>query len=248
MKYITKYKSPNYNLRNNSKIQLIIIHYTALKNTLDAISYLCNKENKVSSHYLISQNGTVYNLVKDKFRAWHAGQSFWQEIIDINSVSIGIELDYNPRGKNNIYSLKMINSLKKLIFKLQKNYKINKNNILAHSDIAPFRKKDPGKNFPWHSLTSSNLVISLKNLKKKEIIIIEKWFNNYNLKSKKQKIILALSLIGYDTREVYKNNKLYNQLIRAYKIRYLNKKDIIKNKSIYNTLIRHLFSFLLTKN
>ena len=101
MKYITKYKSPNYNLRNNSKIQLIIIHYTALKNTLDAIAHLCNKENKVSSHYLISQNGTVYNLVKDKFRAWHAGQAFWQEKIDINSISIGIELDYNPRGKNN---------------------------------------------------------------------------------------------------------------------------------------------------
>ena len=65
MKFITKYKSPNYNSRNNSKVQLIIIHYTALKNTLEAISYLCKKEKKVSSHYLISQNGTVYNLVKD---------------------------------------------------------------------------------------------------------------------------------------------------------------------------------------
>ena len=242
MKYITKYKSPNYNLRNNSKIQLIIIHYTALKNTLEAITYLCNKEKKVSSHYLISQNGTVYNLVEDKFRAWHAGQSFWQEIIDINSVSIGIELDYNPRGKNNKYSLK------RLILKLQKNYKINKNNILAHSDIAPFRKKDPGRHFPWQSLSSSNLVMSLKNLKKNEIKIMEKWFNNNNLKSKKQKTILALSLIGYDTREVYKNNKLYNKLIKAYRIRYLNSKDIIKNKSIYDTLIKHLFNFLLTKN
>ena len=104
MKYITKYKSPNYNSRNNSKIQLIIIHYAALKNTLDAVSYLCKKEKKVSSHYLISQNGCVYNLVDDKFRAWHAGQAFWQEIIDINSVSIGIELDYNPKGKNNKYN------------------------------------------------------------------------------------------------------------------------------------------------
>ena len=120
MKYITKYKSPNYNSRKNSKIKLIIIHYTALKNTLDAITYLCEKEKKVSSHYLISQNGTVYNLVKDKFRAWHAGQAFWQGIIDINSVSIGIELDYNPRGKNNKFSSKMIYSLKKLILKLQK--------------------------------------------------------------------------------------------------------------------------------
>ena len=248
MKYITKYKSPNYNSRNNSRVELIIIHYTALKNTLEAISYLCKKEKKVSSHYLISQNGNVYNLVEDKYRAWHAGQSFWHEITDINSISIGIELDYNPNGKNNKFSIKMIYSLKKLITKLQKNYKINKNGILAHSDIAPFRKKDPGKHFPWQSLSSSNLIMSLKNLKRNEIKIMEKWFNRNNLKSKKQKTILALSLIGYDTREVYKNDKLYNKLIRAYRIRYLNREDIIKNKSIYNTLIKHLFNFLLTKN
>ena len=125
MKYITKYKSPNYNLRNNSKIQLIIIHYTALKNTLEAISYLCKKEKKVSSHYLISQNGNIYRLVEDKYRAWHAGKAFWHEFTDINSISIGIELDYNPKGKNNKFSFKMIYSLKKLIRKLQKNYLSN---------------------------------------------------------------------------------------------------------------------------
>ena len=248
MKYITKYKSPNYNSRNNSRVELIIIHYTALKNTLEAISYLCKKEKKVSSHYLISQNGNVYNLVEDKYRAWHAGQSFWHEITDINSISIGIELDYNPNGKNNKFSIKMIYSLKKLITKLQKNYKINKNGILAHSDIAPFRKKDPGKHFPWQSLSYSNLVMSLKNLKKNEIKIMEKWFNNNNLKSRKQKIILALSLIGYDTREVHKDSKLYNKLNSAYRIRYLNQKDKIKNKSIYNDLIKHLFNYMLTKN
>ena len=248
MKYITKYKSPNYNSRMNSRIQLIIIHYTALKNTLEAISYLCKKEKKVSSHYLISQNGDVYILVEDKYRAWHAGQAFWHEITDINSISIGIELDYNPNGKNNKFSFKMIYSLKKLIRKLLKNYKINKNDILAHSDIAPFRKKDPGKHFPWQSLSSSKLILNLRKLKKREIKIMEKWFHSHNLKSKKQKTILALSLIGYDTREVYKNDKLYNKLIRAYRIRYLNHEDIIKNKSIYNTLIKHLFNFLLTKN
>ena len=248
MKYITKYKSPNYDLRNNSKIQLIIIHYTALKNTLNAISYLCNKEKKVSSHYLISQNGTVYNLVEDKFRAWHAGQAFWQEITDINSISIGIELDYNPNGKNNKFSTQMIYSLKKLILKLQKNYKINKNGILAHSDIAPFRKLDPGKNFPWQSLSSSKLILNLRKLKKIEIKIMEKWFNIHNLKSKKQKIILAFSLIGYDTRSVNKNSKLYNKLINAYRIRYLNQDDKINNKSIYNDLIKHLFNYVLTKN
>ena len=77
---------------------------------------------------------------------------------------------------------------------------------------------------------------------------MEKWFNLHNLKSKKQKIILALSLIGYDTREVYNNSKLYNKLIKAYRIRYLNYKDKCKNKSIYNVLIKHLFNYMLTKN
>ena len=112
MKYITKYKSPNYNSRKNSKISLIIIHYTALKNTKDAITYLCNKKNKVSSHYFISQNGSVYCLVQDEFRAWHAGQAFWQEITDINSISIGIELDYNPSAKNNKFSFELSSVIK----------------------------------------------------------------------------------------------------------------------------------------
>ena len=248
MKYITKYKSPNYNSRNNSKIQLIIIHYTALDNTLDAISHLCKKEKKVSSHYLISQNGSVFNLVNDKFRAWHAGQAFWHGITDINSISIGIELDYNPNGKNNKFSFKMIYSLKKLIHKLQKNYKINKNSILAHSDIAPFRKKDPGEHFPWKSLSSSKLVTSLKNLKKNEKKIMEKWFDKNNLILKKTKTILALSLIGYDTREVYGNDRLYNKLVNAYRIKYLKRKTKIKNKSIYNDLMKHLFNYMLTEN
>ena len=124
MKYITKYKSPNYNSRKNSKIKLIIIHYTALDNYSDAISYLCNKDKKVSSHFLISQEGGIYYLVDEKFRAWHAGISYWQGITDINSISLGIELDYSPHGENNKFSFKMINSLKKLILKLQKKYLI----------------------------------------------------------------------------------------------------------------------------
>ena len=248
MKYITKYKSPNYNSRNKSKIKLIIIHYTALKNTTEAISFLCNKGTKVSSHYLISPDGTVYNLVNDKFRAWHAGESFWQNITDINSISIGIELDYNPYGKNNNFSSKMISSLKKLIIKLKNKYNISQNNILAHSDVAPFRKKDPGKHFPWKALASSKIIPNFKKLKKDDIKVIEYWFNINNLKTKKQQIIFALTFIGYDTRNVNKNHKLYNKLISAYKTRYLNSVDKIDNKLIYYTLIRHLYNFLLTKN
>ena len=248
MKYITKYKSPNYNSRKNSKIKLIIIHYTALRSSSEAISYLCKKEKKVSSHYLISQDGIVYSIVHNKFRAWHAGEAYWQDTTDINSISIGIELDYNPYGKNNKFTFKMISSLKKLLVKIQKKYNINKNNILAHSDIAPFRKKDPGKNFPWKSLAGSKIVLRLKKIKKSEFKIIEKWFKYHNFNSKKNIIVLALSIIGYDTRNVYKNPKLYNQLIKIYRIRYLNTEDIKKNKSSYDIIITHLYNFMLTKN
>lgn len=247
MKYVSKYKSPNYNSRKNSKIKLIVIHYTALKNVEEAILYLCKKEKNVSSHYLISQNGTIYNLVNDKYRAWHAGESFWQDSTDINSISIGIELDYNPYGKNNKYSYKMIYSLKKLIINLQKKYEISNSCVLAHSDIAPFRKRDPGKNFPWKSLSLSKIVLNFKKLKISETKIIEAWFNKYNFKLKKNKIILALSLIGYDTRDVYSNTKLYNKLINAYKMRYSYIKNNKIDKSTYKIIIKHLFNFMLTK-
>ena len=248
MKYITKYKSPNYNSRNKSKINLIIIHYTALRNIKEAISYLCTKEKKVSAHYLISQNGLIYNLVNEKFRAWHAGQSYWQDVVDINSFSIGIELDYNPNGKNNKFTYKMISSLKKLILKITNKYKINKKNILAHSDIAPFRKKDPGKYFPWRLLEKEKIISNIQNITKNDIKIIEDWFNKYNIKSKKRIIIFALALIGYDTRQVYKNLKHYNRLISAYKSRYLTELTYVNQETIYNNIIKHLFKNLLTKN
>ena len=248
MKYIIKYKSPNYNSRNKSKIQLIIIHYTALRNTKEAITYLCTKEKKVSSHYLISQNGVIYNLVNEKFRAWHAGQSFWQDIVDINSFSIGIELDYDPNGKNNNFSFKMISSLKKLILKIKDKYKINKKNILAHSDIAPFRKKDPGKYFPWKLLGNAKIITNFQDITKNDTKIIEDWFNKYNIKSKKRIIIFALSLIGYDTSQVYKNLKYYNMLIAAYKSRYVRELTYVNQETVYTNIIKHLFKNLLTKN
>ena len=248
MKYITKYKSPNYNSRNKSKIQLIIIHYTALSNSKEAISYLCTKENKVSAHYLISQDGEIYYLVNERFRAWHAGQSYWQDIVDINSFSIGIELDYNPNGKNNKFSSKMISSLKKLILKIKNKYKVDKKNILAHSDIAPFRKKDPGKYFPWKLLRNEKIISNFQNITKKDRATIEDWFNKYNIKSKKRIIIFALSLIGYDTRQVYKSSKKYNRLIAAYKSRYQSELTYVNQEIVYNNILKHLFKNLLTKN
>ena len=92
MKFITTYKSPNYNLRKkNSNIKFIIIHYTAMYSLKETLKHLCDSKSKVSSHYLISKKGRIYALVDNNKRAWHAGHSFWKGIKDINSTSIGIE-------------------------------------------------------------------------------------------------------------------------------------------------------------
>ena len=90
MKFIKKFKSPNFDYRNPSLIKFIIIHYTALENSNKAINFLCNKKNKVSSHFLISQQGRIYCLVDEKKRAWHAGIAKWGNYVNINSFSIGI--------------------------------------------------------------------------------------------------------------------------------------------------------------
>ena len=120
MKLIHKFKSPNFNKRQSKKIKYLIIHYTALKDYSESLKYLCNKSKKVSSHYLISQQGDVYNLISEKMRAWHAGISYWKSDIDINSASIGIELDYSPNHSNNTFKKEMINSLINLIKMLKK--------------------------------------------------------------------------------------------------------------------------------
>jgi len=157
MKLIHKFKSPNFNQRKSNKINLIVIHYTALKSISESIKYLSSKKNKVSSHYVISRNGEIYNLVSEKNRAWHAGESYWQGNFDINSFSIGIELDYSPLEKNDIFGSSLTYSLIKLLKKLIKKHKITPENILGHSDVAPYRKIDPGQKFPWNLLEHYNI-------------------------------------------------------------------------------------------
>ena len=101
MKLIHKFKSLNFDNRIGKKVSYIILHYTALPSIDESISFLCKAENKVSCHYIISQTGKIYNLVNEKKRAWHAGQSYWLEEKDLNSTSIGIELDFRPNLLNN---------------------------------------------------------------------------------------------------------------------------------------------------
>ena len=148
--------SPNFNIKKRAKkeVKFIIFHYTGMKNEKLAIQKLTNIQSEVSSHYFIKKNGEIVTLVPDCYTAWHAGISFWKKFENLNKNSIGIEID-NPGHQFGYkeFSKKQINSLIKLSKLLIKKYKINNKNILGHSDIAPFRKKDPGEKFPWKKLS-----------------------------------------------------------------------------------------------
>ena len=94
MKLIETYKSPNFNDRgNNTSVKYIILHYTTMTNHLDSIKHMCSTANKVSAHFLVNKKGKIYYLVNVNKRAWHAGESYWKGLTDINSASIGIEMD-----------------------------------------------------------------------------------------------------------------------------------------------------------
>ncbi len=147
--------SPNFDLRKRSKknIKYIIFHYTGMKNDKLAINKLTKFNSKVSCHYYISKNGKLIQMVPDLYTAWHAGKSYWKNDKLLNNRSIGIEIS-NPGHEHHYDSFKsrQLRSLIKISKILIKKYKINKQNILGHSDIAPLRKKDPGEKFPWKYL------------------------------------------------------------------------------------------------
>ena len=168
---LTKRYSINFSLpkRKPKTIKFIILHYTGMKKETKAIQKLCNYKSKVSSHYFIKNSGEVLNLVPDIFEAWHAGKSKWGKYSMLNKYSIGIEIQ-NPGHDHGYkkFNIKQIASLKKLLNYLIKKYKIDKKNILGHSDVAPNRKKDPGEKFPWKDLAKKKLAI-WHNLQEKKI-------------------------------------------------------------------------------
>ena len=140
--------SPNFNLqkRTYKEIKFIIFHYTGMKKESEAVSKLTNIQSEVSSHYLIKNNGNILTLVPDLYVAWHAGKSSWKNFKSLNQNSIGIEIT-NPGHEFGYkkFSEKQISSLLKLSRFLIKKYKINSNNILGHSDIAPEKKRSRRK-------------------------------------------------------------------------------------------------------
>ena len=198
-----------------------------MKKESDSIKRLIDIKSKVSCHYLVKINGEIVVMVPDLHEAWHAGVSSWKNYKFLNKSSIGIEIsnpghDYNYKK----FSKKQIGSLKKLSKFLIKKYRINKKNILGHSDIAPDRKKDPGEKFPWkylakfkvgkwHSLSQKTL---LKNRGKKITLIDKKNF------------FINLSKIGYSSKnsKKIKKDKFLNFIICAFQRRF--RQELINSK------------------
>ena len=208
--------SPNYsrNSRPKKSIKFIIIHYTGMQSEIESINRLINKNSKVSCHYLINRKGTIMQMVKENKIAWHAGVSKWKNIKNLNKNSIGIELVNKGHffGYEN-YSNLQINSLIKLCSKLKKKYKIHKENFLGHSDIAPYRKIDPGEKFPWKKLSNYKFG-KWYNLKKDEILSGDK----------KKLFFKNLYKIGYRYFKIDKRVKSDKLIIKAFQRRYNPKK------------------------
>lgn len=145
--------SPNFNDRKANHVDMIIMHYTGMKTAEDALNRMCDPESEVSAHYMIDEDGTVYVLVEEDKRAWHAGVSYWEGRNDINSHSIGIELvnpghEWGYREFPNI----QIQALIELCHDIFKRHPIKPEYVLGHEDVAPTRKQDPGELFPWREL------------------------------------------------------------------------------------------------
>ncbi|MFV5691824.1 N-acetylmuramoyl-L-alanine amidase [Flavobacterium sp. LT1R49] len=200
----------NFNLR---KPNFIIIHHTAQDSLQQTVKTFTKTETQVSSHYVISDNGKVVQMLNDYLRAWHAGTGSWGKNTDINSSSIGIELDNN--GTEPFTELQ-INSLLALLTKLKKDYNIPAQNIIGHSDIAPTRKKDPSALFPWKILAEKGFGIWSDEFSETAPL-------DFNVEQ-------GLRIIGYDTKNL-------SAAVIAFKLHYIQSQvDDTVDENTKNTI------------
>ena len=151
--------SPNFGSRRGTQDpDMIVLHYTGMDSGAAAEDWLCNPQSEVSSHYLVHEDGRIVQMVREKDRAWHAGKSFWHGVTDNNSCSIGIEI-VNPGHSNGYPSFpkRQIGAVIDLCSGIVGRHAIVPERVLAHSDIAPGRKVDPGEKFPWRTLFKAGI-------------------------------------------------------------------------------------------
>lgn len=157
MALIQELASPNHDARPDERDpDLIVLHYTGMRSGQEAIERLCDPAARVSAHYCIKEDGTLWRLVPESRRAWHAGLSFWQGQSGVNDRSIGIEL-VNPGHEwgYRAFPEAQMAVLLELLAVLRVRWRIPRNGIVGHSDVAPLRKEDPGELFDWARLAAA---------------------------------------------------------------------------------------------
>jgi N-acetylmuramoyl-L-alanine amidase len=172
----------NFNLR---KPNFVIIHHTAQNSCDQTLKTFTMPLTQVSAHYVICKDGTVHHMLNDYLRAWHGGIAKWGNNTDINSSSIGIEIDNNGFET---FTNQQINSLLTLLASLKKTYNIPTANFIGHADIAPTRKNDPNVSFPWKTLADSSYGFWWDDTTG---VVVPPDFNN----------LQALRIIGYDIKD-----------------------------------------------
>jgi len=150
--------SPNHDDRGDAVIDMLVLHYTGMKSAEEALARLCDPASKVSAHYTIDEDGTVYAHVPEARRAWHAGMAYWAGATDINARSIGIEL-VNPGHEFGYrdFAEDQVAALITLCHSILMRHPIPSWRVLGHSDVAPARKEDPGELFPWERLAKAGI-------------------------------------------------------------------------------------------
>jgi len=196
----------NFDLR---KPNFVVIHHTAQNSCEQTLKTFTLERTKVSAHYVICKDGTVHHMLNDYMRAWHGGIGSWGNNTDLNSSSIGIEIDNNGFEP---FEQAQINSLLQLLAQLKNKYQIPVDHFIGHSDIAPRRKVDPNINFPWKTLANLGYGI---------------WFEpdpNIQLQSGLT-IKQALSLVGYETKDSIAAILAFKRHFRQDSSRLMNQAD-----------------------
>lgn len=154
---IVTHLSPNCDERQEA-VDMLVLHYTGMQSAEEALARMCDPEAQVSAHYMVDEEGVIYHLVLEEKRAWHAGKSYWRGKESLNQCSIGIEI-VNPGhewGYRPFTTLQM-KSVIYLCQEILKRHHIPAYNVVAHSDIAPDRKEDPGELFEWKWLAEEGV-------------------------------------------------------------------------------------------
>ena len=210
--------SPNADARPCA-IDAIVLHYTGMPSGEGALRWLCLPEAKVSAHYLVEEDGRVFQLVPETLRAWHAGVSAWESRTGLNDASIGIEI-VNPGHEHGYHPFPtaQVRAVAALVLDIRARHGIPRRRVLAHSDIAPDRKEDPGELFPWLALAQDGVCLACAPSED-----VGRWptVRSDDAAADSADLLADLAAFGYDVRSATRFTPHARRCLVAFQRRFL---------------------------